>query len=196
MDPKKYVAEFVGTFLLTLAVLTSLTFSLPLATPIAAGLTLMLVVYTLGPISGAHINPAVTLSLLSVKKVSPVDAVLYIVAQFVGAVAAMGVLSALGGSLPAVGGADSVAIFVAEALGAFVLLFGISAVVHGKVDDDISGIIIGGSLLLGILLAARASNGVLNPAVAVGIGSISATYILAPIVGGLIAVWLYKYVAK
>lgn len=196
MDPKKYVAEFVGTFLLTLAVLTSLTFSLPLATPIAAGLTLMLVVYTLGPISGAHINPAVTLSLLSVKKVSPVDAVLYIVAQFVGAVAAMGVLSALGGSLPAVGGADSVAIFVAEALGAFVLLFGISAVVHGKVDDDISGIIIGGSLLLGILLAAGASNGVLNPAVAVGIGSISATYILAPIVGGLIAVWLYKYVAK
>lgn len=196
MDPKKYVAEFVGTFLLTLAVLTSLTFNLPLATPIAAGLTLMLVVYTLGPISGAHINPAVTLSLLSIKKVSPVDAVLYIVAQLVGAVAAMGVLSALGGSLPAVGGADSVAIFVAEALGAFVLLFGISAVVHGKVDDDVSGITIGGSLLLGILLAAGASNGVLNPAVAVGIGSISATYILAPIVGGLIAVWLYKYVAK
>jgi aquaporin Z len=196
MDPKKYVAEFVATFLLTLAVLTSLTFSLPLATPIAAGLTLMIMVYAIGPISGAHLNPAVTLSLLSIKKVSNLDAVLYIVAQLIGAVAAMGVLSALGGSLASVGGADSVAIFVAEALGAFVLLFGIAAVVHGKVDDDASGITIGGSLLLGILLAAGASNGVLNPAVAIGIGSISATYILAPIVGGLIAVWVYKYVAK
>lgn len=196
MNYRAYVAEFLGTATLTLSVLVTLSSDLALATPVAAGFTLLLFVYTIGGISGSHINPAVTIGLLSIGKVKPNDAVGYIVAQILGAYVAFFTVTSLGLSVPTVNALDSGVVAFGEVAGAFLLLFGISAVVHKKVSDAASGIVVGGSLLLGIVAAASFSNGVLNPAVALGIGSVSVTYLVAPIVGALIAVHLYKWLAE
>ena len=187
MNYKAYAAELLGTAALTGAVLAALGGELPIATPVAAGLTLTLFVYTIGAVSGSHINPAVTIGLLSIKKISTHDALFYIIAQVLGACIALTAFMAMGLSIVNVGAGDSSGILFGEALGAFFLLFGICSVVYGKVSDVASGLVIGGSLLLGIVMAASFSNGVLNPAVAIGIGSVSLTYIVAPIIGAIVA---------
>jgi len=196
MNYRAYVAELIGTATLTLSVLVTLSSGLALATPVAAGLTLALFVYTIGPISGSHINPAVTVGLWSIAKIKTDEAIKYILSQVVGAFLALQLVSLLGLNIANVSAVDSLAVGVAEALGAFFLVFGICSVVYGKVSDVASGIVIGGSLLLGITAAASFSNGVLNPAVAIGIGSVSLTYLLAPLVGGVAAAKLYTWLIK
>lgn len=195
MDFRKYVAELIGTFALTLAVSLSLLVGMPLSTPVIAALAVGIGVYTVGAISGAHFNPAVTLAMVSVNKIKHSDAAMYIVFQLIGAVLAMLVARGITGEALAVEAIDAPLVGMVEALGAAVLVFGICSVVYKKVDDEASGLVIGGSLLLGLLMTAGRSNGILNPAVAVGLGSISFMYLLAPIVGGVIAAWAYKYVA-
>ena len=81
----KYLAEFVGTFLLTLAVSVCLASKFPVPTAVVAALTLGVSVYVFGAISGTHINPAITLGILSVGRISPKDAALYVVSQLAGA---------------------------------------------------------------------------------------------------------------
>jgi glycerol uptake facilitator-like aquaporin len=73
------------------------------------------------------------------------------------------------------------------------LALGVDSVVHEKVPVGAAGLTIGGSLLLGIALAATNSNGMLNPAVAFGVGSFSLAYVIGPVVGAAIAMLLYKY---
>jgi aquaporin Z len=192
---KKYAAEFLGTFALALTVGLSLAGKFPVPTPVVAALTLGVCVYTFGAISGTHINPAITIGLLSVGKISIKDAAGYLVAQFAGGEAAYWVAGLLQGTNPHAGGADSAAIVAAEALGAFWLAIGVSAVVRGA-PAAAAGLTIGGSLLVGIMMAAPRSNGVLNPAVALGIGSFSASYALGPIVGAAIAMQLYKLLSN
>lgn len=191
----KYLGEVIGTFLLAGAVALSLTGKLPVPTPVIAGLTLGICVYTLGGISGTHINPAVTIGLLSIGKISVTEAAGYVVSQFVGAGLALALSNALAPHAP-VTVMDSGAVFAAEALGTFCLGFGVAAVVHDKVPAPAAGLTIGGSLLLGVLMAANVSNGVLNPAVALGIGSVSVIYLVAPIVGSVIGMQLYRMLAK
>ena len=67
---KKYIAEFIGTFALTLAVAGSLAATGGIPTALVAGITLGLFVFTIGRLSGAHINPAVTIGAWSMKKIS------------------------------------------------------------------------------------------------------------------------------
>ncbi len=191
---KKYIAEFVGTFALALAVGLSITGKFPVPTPVIAALTLGVSVYTLGAISGTHINPAITIGLLSIGKISVKDALVYVAVQLAAGATAMMVAGAIA-TKPAAGGADSGLIFACEALGTFFLATGVASVVHGKAPSPAAGLTIGGSLLLGISLAAVGSNGVLNPAVAVGIGSVSLTYLLAPVVGAVVAMQLYRVIA-
>lgn len=189
-------AELLGTFLLALLVHLSLGGHFPVPTPVVAGLTVGLLVYMIGGISGAHLNPAVTVSLWSIGKISVADAVGYIVAQFIGAALALILGNVLLGGSPAMVVGDSAMIVAAEALGAAILLLGISSVVHGKAPHDAAGLTIGGALLLGILAASTQSNGVLNPAVALGIGSMSLSYIAGPVIGGVIAAWGYRWLVK
>lgn len=190
---RKYCAEFIGTFALTFTVLLSIGGTSASLTAVFAALTVGLFVYTVGNISGTHLNPAVTLSLLSVKKISLHDAAAYIVVQVLGALLAMFLASQMPIAHIVVTAADSMTVAFAEAIGAFVLVFGISPVVYGKVHSAASGLVIGGSLFLGLRLTDGLSNGVLNPAVAIGIGSVSAVYLLAPVAGGLAAVWCYRF---
>lgn len=196
MHFKKYLAELVGTFTLTFAVLVSLSIDMHIPTPVVAGLTLGLFVYTVGHISGAHLNPAVTIALASIRKINTKEAALYVVSQFIGALLAMQAGAAAGMMLPGLSTANTAVVLFAEALGAFLLVFGICSVVYSKVKQDSSGLTIGGSLFLGIVVASHGSNGILNPAVSIGVGSISAMYLLGPVVGGLIAAWLYRWMAE
>lgn len=193
---RPYLAELIGTFLLAFGVGASIViagFGIP--TIIVAGLILGTAVYTIGAISGAHINPSVTLGLWSVGKIKSQQAVFYIIAQLIGGYVAMLLLSYMLKS-PELVAVDSVKVAIAEMLGAFVLSWGVSSVVQGKVDSAASGITIGSSLSIGIIVASTASLGVLNPAVALAIGAWSPVYFLAPLVGGIAAAQLYRWMIR
>jgi glycerol uptake facilitator-like aquaporin len=191
MKPRALAAELFGTFGLTLAVLISINNpDFPVPTAVIAGLTLGLFVYTIGSISGCHINPAVTIGLASIGKIDIPNAAAYIVSQFVGAGIALAIGNAIFAAPAELVAGGSVGIGLAELLGALLFLFGIAAVVLGRVPEAMSGVVIGTSFTLGVHFAAHTSNGVLNPAVALGIGSFSAPYIWGPIVGGALGAWI------
>jgi len=194
----KYAAELLGTFILALTVSISISLGAksPFPTPVMAAMALGVCVYTLGAISGTHINPAITIGLATIGKISPKDAGIYLVAQLAGGGLACLVARFLIPA-PAVTATDTAAVFVAELLGTFLLAIGVASVVHGKAPSEASGLTIGGSLLLGVSAASSASNGVVNPAVALAIGSLSLAYVLGPIVGAVIAMLLYnKFLAR
>lgn len=193
MKAQPLVAELVGTFALTLVVLLSLGTAFVVPTPVLAGLTLGLMVYIIGPISGAHCNPAVTIGLYSIRKMNGRDALWYVVMQMVGAfLASMVGLWLLGDAIIAIP-VDTVLVGAGEALGAAVLFLGVIAVVLNKVNAAASGLVIGTALTLGAHIASVNANGVINPAVALGIGSFSWMYALAPIIGAILAGQLYRW---
>ena len=195
-----YLAEIIGTFALSFVVLMTATAgdSSVLVVPVVAGLTLGIFVYTIGPISGCHINPAVTLGLWAVGKISARNAFGYIMAQIFGAAVAIMVANGLGVTNPsAMPLSFNGTHFVAEALGAFFFAFGIAAVVFGKVKEQMSGVVVGSSLLLGILIAVfSGSTGILNPAVAFALNSITVAYLFAPIVGAAMGFQAYRFLSK
>ncbi len=192
---KKYIAESIGTFALALAVGLSLAGKLPIPTVAIAGLTLGLFVCSLGHVSGGHFNPAITLGAWSIRKISSKDALFYLLFQFIGAAVALLVTANTTG-MPLLTVSSSWLVACAEALGTALFAFGVASVVYGKSPSDASGIVVGGSLVLGISVAALiGSNGVLNPAVAFGIGSFNLVYALAPIVGSVVGMHVYKYLA-
>ncbi len=181
----KYLAEFIGTLMLTLMVWLTVSGVVPVPTPFMAGLTLALFVYMLGHVSGAHFNPAITVAMLSINKIKIRDAAYYIVSQVLGAMAALMIGTTFYSQQVMLGSGDTPMIGIAEGIGTFILAFAVTAVTLHKVEKDLSGFVIGGALFVGILIAAPMSNAVLNPAVALGIGSLSMTYVLGQIVGAI-----------
>lgn len=198
---KKYIAEFIGTFGLTMAVFGSLSVG-GLPTAFIAGITLGIFVATIGSISGAHINPAVTLGAWSLKKINQNDAIFYILAQFAGAALAI-LLGRFAGAHAAVALVTDFSwiAFVAEIVGTAIFTFGIASIVLSNESADRVAIkapfVVGGSLTLGASIAAvLGSNAVLNPAVAFGVGSFGLVYVISPIIGAVAGMWLYKYLTK
>lgn len=204
MKIQKYVAELIGTFVLASVIAISIISHPPISTQVIAGLTLGLFVYTIGGISGAHLNPAVTISMATVKKISVKDAALYVIFQLIGGFLALYFTRAITGGTTGIEDFPVDAVVwnsstaVVEAIGAAMLVFGVSAVVEKKVKEDMYGIVIGGSLFIGIMLTAGISYGILNPAVAVGLGVpyLAYIYFVSPIIGGIASAWLYKWLAK
>lgn len=194
MKPRALLAELMGTFALTFAVIVTVNNpGFPVPTPVLAGLTLGLFVYLIGPVSGCHINPAVTIGVLSIGRIGVKDAVGYVVAQFAGAGLALWVGSvffAQAVDLPVSGSAMT---GFAELFGAALLAFSVTAVVIGRVPGNLSGLVIGAGLLIGLGYAAHGSNGVLNPAVALGIGSFGHAYIWGPVGGALVGALLGNF---
>lgn len=193
------VAEFVGTMVLALSVLSIVNSQLGVAFFVAlgAGLALLLMVFSIGNISGAHINPAVSFGFWTIRKISTVKMVLYIVFQMLGGLAALYLFQYLAGSdLPAgqVKGYDS-QIMVAEVVGTAVFTFGIAAAVLSKLNAGAKAAAIGGSLTLGIIIASVASPAFLNPAVSLANNSLTwetaSNFALGPILGGIIGFNLY-----
>ena len=192
------LAEYIGTFMLAFAVLASVNGVLGSTVPTAvvAGFTLFLAVLMIGRVSGAHINPGVTLGLASLRKVSPEAAVSYVVAQVAGAFSASAIMATLldADVLTVSAGEPDLRIFIAEALGMIFFGMGVAAAVYNKYQGIEAAAVVGGSLFLGIMLASVLSNGVLNPAVAFAIESVNVTYLIAPIVGASLGMHLYVYI--
>lgn len=190
----KIFAEAFGTFALSLAVLASVhSDALLLVTPLIAALTLGLFVYTIGNTSGCHINPAVTIGLWSIGKISVREATTYVLAQLAGGLLAFVTASFFISNLALGLTAESGTVFFAELLGMLFFTFGIASVVFGKVPASASGIVIGGSLLLGLTFAVHfGSAGILNPAVGLAVGSVSLSYLAASLLGSALGMRLYK----
>lgn len=191
----KYLAELIGTFALALVVSFSLAGVSVLSTALLAALTLGLFVYTVGHLSGAHLNPAITLGALSIKKIGLQDAVGYWIAQFLGAYLAF-IFSGwvqVGADLTA----DNASLTgLGEAIGVAFFAFGVAAVIHGRIPKDLTGAVVGGSLLLGIALASPLSNGLINPAVALAVGSLTPVYLIGPLLGGIVGMWAFKLLSE
>lgn len=193
---KKYIAEFIGTAVLSLSVVGSIVNGAGFVTVLTVGITLGLLVATIGFISGAHVNPAVTLGLLSLKKIEWKEALTYIVAQFAGAALALILVRLHGTPMPEIIADFSWIAIIAETLGALVFTFGIASIVlavDATKAESKAPFVIGGSLAIGATIAAGlGSNAILNPAVAFGIGSFGLAYIIGPIVGAVLGMWLFK----
>ena len=189
------VAEVLGTGVLTGVVLavSRSPIGLPYFVALAAGLTLAVLVLVIGPTSGSHVNPAVTLGLWTIRKVSTLKAIAYIAAQFVGAVLAWRLYTYLAdGPVKNIAGKTfDWRVLVAEAAGTLVFTFGIAAAVYQGYDWGKKAATIGGSLILGIFIASAGSNGMLNPAVALGAPSWSKAYVFGPLIGGVLGMNLY-----
>ncbi|HEY1037220.1 MAG TPA: aquaporin [Candidatus Paceibacterota bacterium] len=208
MNIKQHAIEFFATFLLTLAIFASLLVAGGITTPLSAGIMLGLLAFMLGSLTCLHVNPAVTVALLAFKKIAPKDAAFHILAQFAGAAFAMLLVRTSG----------SVSAFVeqpvfdwhtalAEFVGTFFFAFGIASVVFkpAPAADQVSEpatdltfpFVIGSSLAMGIMIASGlGSTAMLNPAVAFGLGSFTLSYVLTPIAGAILGMWLYTYFAK
>jgi aquaporin Z len=195
------VAEFLGTGVLTLAVLSVQRSQLGLAyfVAIAAGLAVILLTFVFGGVSGAQFNPALTLALWTARRVKTVPALIYIAAQLLGAWAAYGLYHYfVHTDVQAVTQAFSGRIMVAEAIGTMVLALGWAAAAYNRFEEGRFAAVAGLSFALAIILASAASVGLANPAVAVGVRAWEVfgengwgNYVLGPVLGAVIGVNLY-----
>ena len=200
---QKYIMEFIGTFFLVLAIGCAVIEpgSGALA-PLAIGCALMVLVYAGGHISGAHYNPAVTIAILVRGKCELKDAIVYIVVQLLGAVAAAYVVGILKGGVPVIAGSiDPTNAFIAEVLFTFLLVFVILNVATSKKTEGNSyyGLAIGFTVAAGAFAVGGISGAAFNPAVVVGAtvmglmktGSIG-LFFAANIIGGVAAALTFK----
>ncbi len=188
------VAEFLGTFSLACAVLImTKQINLTFFSAIVAGVTLGLMVLVIGSVSGSHINPAVTLGLWTLRKVETTTAIVYILAQMLGGAVAWRFSEyMLNTDLPSIANtAFDARVLVAEIVGTLVFTFGVASAVFQGYKGLRQAVTIGSSLTVGILIASLGSNGVLNPAVALGIQSWNISYVVGPILGAIIGMNLY-----
>jgi aquaporin Z len=195
------VAEFLGTGVLTLAVLSVQRSQLGLAyfVAIAAGITVVLLTYVFGGVSGAQMNPALTLGLWTARRVKTVPALTYLVAQLLGAWAAYGLYHYfVHTDVQAVNQAFSGRIMVAEAIGTMVFALGWAAAAYNRFDESRFAALAGLAFTVGIVVASAASVGLANPALALGVRAWEVfgengwgNYVLGPVLGAVIGVNLY-----
>ena len=191
----KYLVEFIGAFALACIVGLSVAGNFVIITPILAALTLGLFVYTSGHVSGVHINPAITIGAWSIGKISTKQAAYYVAAQLLGGALAFVIVRMTYPGFGGVGGFN-LAHFMGEMVGTFFFAYGVASAIYGKAPHDAIGLVVGGSLLLGISFAALiGSVGALNPAVAFALGTFNLVYIFAPIIGSVLGMQAYKVVA-
>lgn len=191
----KLVAEFLGTGILALTVLSVSASNIGIGyfVAIAAGLALLLLVVALGSVSGAHLNPAVTLGLWTIRQVQTYQAVLYVAMQLLGGVAAYALFSYMTDRTWENTAEYDGRVLTAEVLGAAVFTFGVAAALFQRLQGVTRAAVIGGSFALGIMIAASASSAFLNPAVALSAQSWEwGTYVLGPVLGAVIGFNLYN----
>ena len=231
MDTRKLVAEAVGTALLVFLAVGAATLSFGFrltgdgasagvaVTALAFGLVLLGLAYTFGPVSGAHVNPAVTLGFVLSGRMSVNEAVGYWIAQFVGGIAGAlvlwGVLSGVprysrasnglgtdGYGSQSLVGLNLGGAFAVEIILTFMFVLVVLAATSRLGSPGFAGLAIGLALtavhLVGIPLTGTSVNPArsLGPALIVGHTALSQVwvFIVAPLVGGALAAFLYRYV--
>lgn len=199
------VAEFLGTGVLTFLYLSVHFSSVALAFFVGAavGLTLTLLIFVFGKASGGFFNPAITLAFALVRKLQPLRAAIYVVAQLLGAWAAYALFTYFAKqSLPEATADYDGHVLAAEAAGTALFAFGVAAAVYQGFSRAVTASFAGLALMLGVIAgsAVNVGMGLLNPAVALGgrawevFGSAGwATYVLGPVLGAAGAVLLYHY---
>lgn len=209
---RKASAEFLGTFLLVFFAVGSAVFGIDkigaLGVALAFGLVLLALAYALGPVSGCHVNPAVTLGVLLRRGMSRTDALWFWAAQFAGAAAAGAMLKLMTSSFgevtdqtgalgtndwgETVSGAGA---FVFEIVATFLLVFVVLTVTAQNAAPGFAGLAIGLVLavihLVGIPLDGTSVNPArsLGPALFAGTDAMSHVwlFLVAPLIGGAIA---------
>jgi aquaporin Z len=221
----RYIAELIGTLILVFigcgsAVIaggwvgTGYAYS---SIAFAFGLAVLAMVYAIGGISGCHINPAITVSMLIAKKISAKDAALYIVFQCIGGIIGAGILYGIAVGTPAFdinitglgqngyglgynGGYDLVSALIAEVALTFMFVLVVHGSTHQRVPRGFAGLAIGLALtmvhIVGIPITGTSVNPArsLGPAVFVGGEALSQLwlFILAPILGGVLAALVWR----
>ena len=226
--PAAYLAEFLGTLVLVffITAVVSLYVSPASAqnpTPfidfsvigLVHAFLLFGLIQTLGLISGAHFNPAVTTAMTVLRQIKPPDAVIYIVAQLAGAVAGALITKALlldegkaenygATSVSSVINGDILPGMAAEGLGTFFLVWVILGVaVNPRATKEWAALAIGAALGMGVMVIAPLTGAGFNPARSFGpalvsgdfggAGTFLLVYVLAPVVGALVAAFLFFY---
>ena len=212
---RKYLAEFIGTFVLvffacgTAAVLgcdKNTVNAAYLLTALAFGLVIVAMAYSIGNVSGCHINPAVSLAMLISGKLSVVDFIGYVVAQFAGAtVGAAALIPFTGGKFGENGLFDGniVLSLVIEAILTCVFVLAILGVTSKIENGSVAGVVIGLTLTLVHIIGIHFTGTSVNPARSFGpalfAGGDALTnvwvFIVAPLVGGAVAALIYKFIA-
>ncbi len=198
---KAYIAEAIGTCVLTLVLILA-TGANPWVATIFAVFTLMYIAYSFGHVSGAHVNPALTIGALVTGRIGRLKALYYVIAQIAGAAAAILVVKAVGVDLAAAATTDfSWRLFFAEGIGMFIFGYGVAAVMAGRVHAAASGFVVGISLFGGIIVSSLLLSGtnmsaVLNPAVAYGFNALSVSSILGAILGSVIGMWVFALLSE
>ena len=219
---RKYLAEFLGTFVLVFggvgsAVLAGNRIGY-LGVSFAFGLSLLAMVYTIGPISGCHINPAVTLGVLLAKRIGTRDALMYVVAQLFGAIVASALilliasgasggydlhgagLGANGYGLHSPGQYGVVAAFLAEVVLSMFLVVTVLGATDVKAPVGFAGLAIGLVLTLIHLVGIPITNTSVNPARSIGPALFVQgwaleqlwLFIIAPLIGAMLAAGFYS----
>ncbi len=223
---KKNLAEFIGTFWLVLGGCGSavLAAGFPevgiglVGVSLAFGLTVLTIAYSLGHISGAHLNPAVTIGLWMGGRIEAKEIVPYIISQILGGIAAAGVLyvivtgngseigsfAANGFAENSPGGYSMNAAIVTELVMTFMFLIIILGATDEKAPKGFAGLAIGLALTLIHLISIPVTNTSVNPArsisqaVFVGDWALNQLwlFILIPIIGAALAGVVYKFLKK
>lgn len=203
---RRWLAEALGTFCLVFAGTGAIVVDQAtgggvshVGIALTFGLVVMAMIYTFGDVSGAHLNPAVTIAFALARRFPVRDVVPYILAQLVGAFAASGLLRVmfmdsptLGATLPAGAVWQS---FVLEVVLTAILMLVILSVSSGPKERGImAGIAVGGVVALEALFAGPISGASMNPARSLAPAVVSGRveslwiYLVAPVVGAAIAV--------
>lgn len=208
---KKYLAEFIGTFALvfcgTGAIIINQETAGVVTHPGIAftfGLIVMVMIYALGPVSGAHFNPAVTIAFTVAKRFPAKQILPYVLSQAGGALLASSILrflfqrnTYLGATIPSGATMQS---FVLEIILTFFLMLVIIQVATGSKEQGMfAGLAIGSTVLLEAMFAGPICGASMNPIRSLAPAIVSGhlehlwVYLSAPIGGAVLAVFVWKF---
>jgi aquaporin NIP len=211
---RKYVAELIGTFILVFCGTGAMVIDQQTAgavshvgVSITWGLTVMSLIYSIGPVSGCHINPAVSIAFTLAGRFKARLLPGYIISQLAGALLASLTLKflfptspLLGATMPAGSAMQS---FILELLLTFFLMLVIMNVAHGsKEQGQFAGIAIGAVVGLEAMFAGPISGASMNPARSIAPAIVSGhlehlwLYIVAPVMGAALAIPVWKYLRE